>query len=529
MAAATARVAMALGSAANSGKGVTMAEGEPVGPDLSSGIARAELADGAMLQGHVAGEPVLLARRGGAIFAVDALCTHYHGALKDGVLDGATVRCPLHHACFDLATGEALHAPAIDPLSRWPVEERGGRIFVGEKRLPRAAKAKKPSSQPEKIVILGGGGAGFAAAEKLRREGYDRSLVVLSQEEAMPIDRPNLSKDYLAGNAPEEWMPLRPDDFYADKGIDLRLDTEAVGIDRAKKEMVLKDGSRVTYDKLLLATGAEPVKLTLPGADPARVTTLRSLADCRAIIGRLEGVKRVAVVGASFIGLEVAASLGARNLEVHVIAPEKIPMAKVLGPEMGGFVRGLHEERGVIFHLGETATAMSGTHLSLQGGGSLEADLVIAGIGVRPRLALAEQAGLALDRGVKVNQFLETSDPDILAAGDIARWPDPHTGQAIRVEHWVVAMRQGQHAASVMLGERAPFAAVPFFWSQHYEVAINYVGHAEAWDAIEIEGDIAKRDCLLRYRSGGRVLAAASIGRDLDNLKAELAMEKETA
>ena len=506
-----------------------MAEGEPVGPDLSKGIARGELADGAMLQGHVAGEPVLLARRGSEVFAVDAHCTHYHGALKDGVLDGLTVRCPLHHACFDLRTGEALHAPAIDPLSCWPVEERDGRIFVGGKRLPRAAKAKKPSRQPERIVILGGGGAGFAAAEKLRRDGYDKSLVILAQEEARPIDRPNLSKDYLAGNAPEEWMPLRPDDFYADKGIELRLGAEAMAINRDKKEVALKDGSRVAYDKLLLATGAEPVKLALPGADPERMSTLRTLADCRAIIGRLQGAKRVAVVGASFIGLEVAASLRARNLEVHVIAPEKIPMAKVLGPELGAFVRGLHEERGVIFHLGETATAMDGTRLTLQGGASLDADLVIAGIGVRPRTALAEQAGLALDRGVKVNGFLETNDPDILAAGDIARWPDRHTGQAIRVEHWVVAMRQGQHAASVMLGDRKPFAAVPFFWSQHYDVAINYVGHAEAWDKVEIEGDIHKRDCLLRYESGRRVRAAASIGRDVDNLAAGLAMEKDFA
>ena len=482
-----------------------------------------------MLQGHVGGEPVLLVRQGSRLYAVGAHCTHYHGALADGLLADGTLRCPLHHACFDLATGEALRAPAIDPLGCWPVEEREGKIFVGSKRLTRAATGKKPPRQPGKIVILGSGAAGFAAAEKLRRDGYDKSLVMVSADEARPIDRPNLSKDYLAGNAPEEWMPLRPDEFYSDKGIELRLGAAAVEIDRAKKEVRLADGGVLSYDRLLLATGAEPVMLSLPGADPGRIMTLRSLSDCRAIIGKLESARRVTVVGASFIGLEVAASLRARDLEVHVVAPEKIPMAKVLGPEMGEFIRALHEERGVIFHLGETVTAMNGTRLSLQGGGSLEADLVIAGIGVRPRLALAEKAGLALDRGVKVNPFLETSDPDILAAGGIARWPDPHSGGAIRVEHWVLAMRQGQHAAATMLGDRAPFAAVPFFWSQHYEVAVNYAGHAESWDALEIEGDIAGRDCLLRYRRGGKLIAAASIGRDRENLEAELRMERALA
>ena len=506
-----------------------MAENEPVGPDLLAGIPGSDLAEGAMLQGHVGGEPVLLARQGGVVYAVDALCTHYHGALADGLVAEGKVHCPLHHACFDLATGEALQAPAIDPLACWPVETRDGKIFVGGKRLPRAARTKKPSQQPDKIVILGGGAAGFAAAEKLRRDGYDRSLVMVSADEARPIDRPNLSKDFLAGNAPEEWMPLRPDEFYSDNGIELKLNTETVEIDRAKKEVRFADGGALAYDKLLLATGAEPIKLALPGADPARVKTLRTLSDCRTIIGQLDGVKRVAVVGASFIGLEVAASLRARNLEVHVIAPERIPMAKVLGPQMGAFIRTLHEEHGVIFHLGEIATAMAGTRLTLQSGAALDADLVIAGIGVRPRLTLAEKAGLTLDRGVKVNQFLETSDPDILAAGDIARWPDPHTGDAIRVEHWVLAMRQGQHAAGSMLGARAPFAAVPFFWSQHYDVAVNYAGHAENWDALIIEGDIASRDCLLRFKRGGRVIAVASIGRDKDNLEAELTTERALA
>jgi NADPH-dependent 2,4-dienoyl-CoA reductase/sulfur reductase-like enzyme len=297
-------------------------------------------------------------------------------------------------------------------------------------------------------------------------------------------------------------------------------------IDPRAREVLLADGSRQRYDRLLLATGAEPVRLSIPGADQPHVHTLRSLADARAIIAQANKARRAVVLGASFIGLEVAASLVARKIEVHVVAPDKVPMARVLGPELGGFVRSLHEEHGVVFHLEDTASAIEGKQVRLTSGGTLEADLVVAGIGVRARTSLAEAAGLKLDRGIVVDAHLETGAPGVFAAGDIARWPDPHSGASIRVEHWVVAERQGETAALNMLGHREAFAAVPFFWSQHYDVQINYVGHAEAWDELAIEGDIAARDCLVRYRRNGRVLAVASIYRDVDSLKAELAMER---
>jgi NADPH-dependent 2,4-dienoyl-CoA reductase/sulfur reductase-like enzyme len=350
--------------------------------------------------------------------------------------------------------------------------------------------------------------------------------VMLSSDAAPPVDRPNLSKDYLAGSAPADWLPLRPDSFYAEARIDLRLRTDVVSIDSKARNVVLAGGDTVPYDRLLLATGAEPVRLPIPGADQPHVHTLRSLNDCRAIIDAVKDARRVIVIGASFIGLEAAAALRARDLEIHVVAPEQRPMERVLGPEMGDFVRALHEEHGVIFHLGDTVVAIDGKRATLKSGSVLEADAVVVGVGVRPRLALAEQARLALDRGVLVNQTLETSIPGIYAAGDIARWPDPHSKANIRVEHWVVAERQGQTAARNMLGAREVFDAVPFFWSQHYDVPINYVGHAEKWDEIAIDGNIAAKDCLLKYKSGGRVLAVASIYRDLDSLKAELAMEQ---
>jgi NADPH-dependent 2,4-dienoyl-CoA reductase/sulfur reductase-like enzyme len=340
------------------------------------------------------------------------------------------------------------------------------------------------------------------------------------------VDRPNLSKDYLAGSAPEDWLPLRPDSFYAEAVIDLRLKTEVTSIDVKARSVVLADGKTIPYDRLLLATGAEPVRLPIPGADQPHVHVLRTLDDCRAIIASAEGARRAVVIGASFIGLEAAASLRARNIEVHVVGLEARPMERVLGPAMGDFVRALHEEHGVVFHLGDTITAIDGKRATLKSGGVIEADLVVVGVGVRPRLALAEKAGLKIDHGVSVNAYLETSIPGIYAAGDIARWPDPHSKANIRVEHWVVAERQGQTAARNMLGQREVFDAVPFFWSQHYDVPINYVGHAETWDEIVVEGNIAAKDCLLQYKSGGRVLGVATIYRDGASLEAELAMER---
>jgi NADPH-dependent 2,4-dienoyl-CoA reductase/sulfur reductase-like enzyme len=382
---------------------------------------------------------------------------------------------------------------------------------------------------PQNIVIVGGGAAGFAAAEMLRRRSYQGGIVMLSADDAAPYDRPNLSKDYLAGNAPEDWVPLRGADWYAENRIDLRLRQEAVGIDINTRDVLLAGGGKVSYDRLLLATGAEPVRLSIPGAEQPHVHTLRSLADCRAIIAATKNAKRAVVIGASFIGLEVAASLRAREIDVHVVAPERTPMERILGPDMGNFVRSLHEEHGVVFHLEDTVTAIDGKRAKLRSGGTLDADLVVVGIGVRPRVALAEKAGLSLDRGVAVDEYLEASTPGIFAAGDIARWPDPHSGEKIRVEHWVVAERQGQTAALNMLGEREKFAAVPFFWSQHYDIPINYVGHAEKWDEIAIDGDIAAKDCLLRFKRNGRVLAVASIFRDIASLEAEVAMERAAA
>jgi NADPH-dependent 2,4-dienoyl-CoA reductase/sulfur reductase-like enzyme/nitrite reductase/ring-hydroxylating ferredoxin subunit len=505
-----------------------MSDNPPAGPDLTAGVLLDDLPDGGKLTGHVGEEQVLLLRRGAEVFAIGATCTHYGGPLAEGLLVDEMIRCPWHHAGFDIRTGEALRAPALSALACWSVEQREGKVFVVKKRAP-AGPIKGKGKHPERIVIIGGGAAGFAAAERLRRADYRGGIVMLSDDASPPVDRPNLSKDYLAGTAPEEWVPLRPDGYYAENGIDLRLGARATGIDKRAREVEIAGGSRIPFDRLLLATGAAPQRLQFPGADQPHVHVLRSLTDSRAIIEAAKTARRALVLGASFIGLEVAASLIQRKLEVHVAAPEKRPMERVLGPQLGDFIRSLHEGRGVNFHLEDTAIAIEGKRVRLKSGLSLEADLVVMGVGVRPRLELAEQAGLRLDRGVSVGAYLETSEPGIFAAGDIARWPDPLSGAAIRVEHWVVAERQGQTAALNMLGARQAFTQVPFFWSQHYDVPINYVGHAEGWDEIAVEGDVGARDCVVYVRHKGRMLAAASIYRDLDSLKIEASMERAIA
>jgi apoptosis-inducing factor 3 len=493
------------------------------GPDFEKGGNINDIADGTMLLGHAFGEPVLVARRGDELFAIGATCTHYGGPLAEGLMVDCTVHCPWHHARFDLRTGEAIAAPALNDVTCYKVEKRGERFLVTGKIEKKAER--RPKSSPASVVIIGAGAAGGAAAEMLRREGYDGPVTLIGADESLPYDRPNLSKDYLAGNAPEEWIPLRPLEFYRDQKIDALTNTTVTAIDPKAKQVTLSDGRSLGYGALLLATGAQPVHLTIPGANLPHVCYLRTLTDSRRIIEKAKNAKRAVVIGASFIGLEVAWSLRERKLEVAVVGRDSVPLGKVLGTEMGNLVRETHEARGVKFHFGRTPAAIRDQYVELEDGTKLDCDLVVVGIGVRPNTHLVEEAGIATDNGVLVNKFLETNVPGIFAAGDIARWPDPRAGQ-IRVEHWVVAQRQGQTAARNILGAHEPFTIPPFFWSNHFDLHIHYVGYGSGDDDASVSGDLKAKHASVIFRSDSKLSAVASVGRDRENLEAEVALER---
>jgi len=485
------------------------------GPDLAAGIADAELRDGVPLLGQAHGEAIVLVRDAGRVHAVGATCTHYGGPLAEGLVERGAIHCPWHHACFDLATGTP-RGPAIAPLACWDVELTGGKIRVGARQQPDHLTV--PAGVPAAVVIVGGGAAGVACAETLRQEGYAGKITIVSAEGSDPVDRPNLSKDYLAGNAPEEWVYLRTRDALTANLVEL-VAGEATAIDRDARTVTV-GGQALRWGALVLATGAEPIRLPIPGADLPHVHVLRTLADSKAIAA-FAG-KRAVVIGASFIGLEAAASLRTRGCDVTIVAPETVPLARVLGDEIGAFVRKIHEAKGEVFHLGRKPATITAESVTLDDGTVLPADVVVMGVGVRPRLALAEKAGLTIDKGVVVDAELKAA-AGIWAAGDIARYP---LGDGrVRIEHWQVAVRHGQTVAYSILGKSAR-PGTPFFWSAHHDVTIGYVGHAEAFDKPEVHGDLDARDAHVVYRSGGKIRAVATINRDALGLLVDAAMSR---
>ena len=496
------------------------------GPDFSKGISLQDIPPEGTLAGRVGDQPVLLSRLGGELFAIGATCTHYSGNLADGVNEAGIVRCPLHHACFDLRTGAALRAPALDPVDRWKVEIEGGQAFVRSRIGPDSGGAVSAPQDSRKIVIVGGGAAGLACANELRSRGFAGGITILSADQDPPCDRPNLSKDYLAGSAPEEWLWLRGDDWYAQNHIELRLAAEVVAIDVDGRTVRTNDGGEFAFHRLLIATGSEPNRLDYEGFDRPEIFTLRSVADARAIAAQAKAGARVAIVGASFIALEAASALRQRGTEVDIVSVEEVPLERVFGTEIGRHIQALHESKGVRFHLSSVVQGFDGRALLLGGGGRVDADFVLVGIGVRPRTSIAELAGLTVDHGVLVDAHLETSQAGIYAAGDIAAYPDPFTGDPIRVEHWVTAERQGQVAAANMLGAKERFDAVPFFWTEQFGMTIRYVGRASGWNTVSLEGKFDDGSLVARYFADGTHCATATIGRDRENLEDELMLER---
>jgi apoptosis-inducing factor 3 len=498
------------------------------GPDFSAGVRLSDLPEEGTLAGRARDVPILVSRFAGELFAVGGACTHYSAALADGLVHSGEVRCPLHHACFDLKTGAPLRAPALDPLDRWRVDQEGELLFVREKLAPTRPQVDAPA-EIRRVVLVGGGAASLACASELRRLGYQGAITMLSADADPPCDRPNLSKDFLAGTAPAEWIPLRSDDWYRDHSIELRLNTKVHAIDTADRTAVLETGERFDFDALLLATGSEAKRLNEQDFGGDRVFTLRTVADARAIIEQATAGARAAIIGSSFIGLETAAALRARGVEVEIISPEHVPFEKQFGGEFGGFLQKLHEQHGVRFHMGTAAARFDGSAVSLANGQRIEADFVLVGVGASPRTGLAEVAGLEVANGVWVDGQLETSCPGVYAAGDIAAYPDPRTGERVRIEHWAIAEQQGQTVARNMLGGRERFDNVPFFWTEQHGLSVRYVGHASDWDETRIDGEVGEDGFVVRYYREGEHVATASVNRDRDNLEDELRFEERMA
>ncbi|HEY7183485.1 MAG TPA: FAD-dependent oxidoreductase, partial [Blastocatellia bacterium] len=445
-----------------------------------------ELKDGEMKQVDAGGTKVLLARVNGKYHAVGAICPHYGGPLAEGALCGERVICPWHHATFDVRTGDLLEPPAFDALPRYEVKTEGESVIVAvpdeaeDRRTPPMAKRDERQDQ-RAFVILGGGAAGYMAAQTLREEGFRGRVLMVTREDRLPYDRPNLSKDYLQGHAEPEWMPLRPDEFFDEYGIEVLRGREVAGVDAKAKTVSFKGGERLAYDALLVATGGEPRALQTAGSDLKNVLTLRSFADSDTIIAAAEGAKRAVVIGASFIGMEAAASLKTRGLEVTVVAPGQAPFEKALGGEIGALFRKIHEDNGVRFRLGEKVARINGAGkveaVELESGEKIDADLVVVGIGVKPATDFLKGVELSDDGGVVVDEHLRATD-GLYAAGDIARFPSPLTGERQRIEHWRTALQQGRIAARNMAGKNVAYGNVPFFWTRQFDAGLLYVGHA---------------------------------------------------
>ncbi len=474
----------------------------------------AELVEGSPLLVRSGDEEVLLARLDGKVYAVGNKCPHYECPLNEGTLFGREIICKCHNARFDVTTGRMVSAPSLKDLPVYPVRLEAGEILLGPAEKPRFPKAQ--GADPRTFLIVGAGAAGNAAAEMLRREGFAGRIVMVTSESDQPYDRPNLSKGFLSGEAKPEWLPLRSAKFYVNQGIEVLTDTRVIAVDPDGRTVTTRSGEKLGFDKALLATGAAPRNPPIPGAGGGSCFTLRSFADARLIAEAAGGAARAVLIGAGFIGMELADSLRTRGLAVDVVAPETLPLAGIVGDRIASYMKKRHEERGVAFHMGRTVVDISGVRgakdIALSDGTRLSADFVVFGLGVAPVVDYLAGADLVQNGGVPVNARLETKHPDIYAAGDIAIVPNPAGGEDIRIEHWAVAERQGQHAARSMLGSTAGYEEVPFFWTRQTGISLAYAGYARGWDTIAVRGDVDKGKFLAGYYGKGTLLAAASIG-----------------
>lgn len=483
-----------------------------------------DLQDGEMKQVSVGETDILLARIDGKFHAIGAYCTHYRAPLAEGVMSGDRVVCPWHNSCFSLVTGDQQEPPGLNALPCYEVRLEGDHVIVS---VPSSAPQRIPSmvqynldADARTFVVLGAGAAGSAAVEVLRQAGFQGRIVMVTREDKLPYDRTWLSKDYFIGKVSKDEMPLRSPEFYKEHNIEVLLNKQAVGVDAAVRAITFEDGSSITYDALLLATGGKPRRLDVPGADLQNVFTLRSFEDTERILAVTEEASRAVVIGSSFIGMETAAGLTQLGLQVTVVSPSVLPFEEILGAEIGQLFQQIHEEQGVSFRLETKATKLEGNSkveaVILDNGERLPADLVVVGIGVQPATDFLEGVELdEKDKSVVVDEYLRAAD-GIYAAGDIARFPDWRTSEAMRIEHWRIAAGHGRVAAYNMVGQTVKFAGVPVFWTLQFEFPLRYIGHAKDWDEIIFDGDLQKREFIAFYVKDNRVIAAAASQRDTE-------------
>jgi apoptosis-inducing factor 3 len=480
-----------------------------------------DLQNGEMREVLVGETKVVLVRLKGKFYAIGGECTHYGGPLAEGALSGHRVTCPWHQAVFDAMNGDLEEPPALDaePCYRVRVEENDVIVSVPEKAENRRTPAmvRRDPADDRTLVVLGAGAAGNAAAETLRQDGFTGRVVMITQEQRLPYDRPNLSKGYLSGDAGPEVLPWRTPEFYRDHDIEILGGQRVARVDVPSKTLTFAEGSSLTYTSLLLATGGEARQLGIPGAQWPNVFTLRSADDADAILGEAHPASRVVVIGAGFIGLEAAAALTKRGLAVTVVGRGSVPLARQLGPEIGRMLQQAQAEKGVAFRLGRTPVRLEGDGrvqtVVLDDGEALPADLVLVGLGIKPATAMLQGVSLNADGSVSTDRRLRVAE-GLYAAGDVARFPDWRTGAAIRIEHWRLAAQHGRVAAHNMAGRQVEFAGIPFFWSEQFDLFLQYVGHAESWDELIVHGDLPGRNFLAFYVKDNRVMAAAGLQRD---------------
>ncbi len=474
------------------------------------------IAPGQMQVVEIGEATILLLRDGDTVHAVGATCPHAGAPLADGVRCGDRIVCPWHKAAFSVLTGALLEPPAVDPLPRYEVRIDAGRVLV---TLPMRETAREVASGDDRcFVIIGAGAAGAVAAQTLRENGFGGRVVMLDRDNRVPYDRTILSKYAISGEKGGEKSPLQTQSFYRSERIE-RMTATVTAIDATARRITCADGAVLRYDAALLATGGVPKRPDMPGIDLGNVFVLRSRADADAILAQAERSTRAVVLGTGFIGMEVAASLRERGLEVTVIGPEKVPFEKQLGREVGGAFVGLHTKRGVSFRFESKAVALAGganvQSVLLESGEQVPTDIVVIGFGITPATAGIDGLPRAEDGGVLVDASLQVGD-GLYAAGDIAHFPHRGDGAPIRVEHWRVAQQHGRIAALNMLGRGLRYDAVPVFWTIQYLKRLDYVGHATEWDEIIVHGDLAKPEFIAYYVKDGHVAAAAGLDRDRD-------------